>query len=45
MKAAHDDLVHGDRAKAIKDLEMARAALESCGRLHGGSREALSLAD
>jgi hypothetical protein len=45
MKAAHDDLVRGDRSRAIEDLEVARAALESCRRLHTGSRAAIASAD
>jgi hypothetical protein len=42
VQAAHDDLVRGDRSKAIEDLGLARAALESCKRLHGASRDPLA---
>jgi hypothetical protein len=45
MEAARADLVRGDRAKAIEDLEVARAALKSCRRLHRGSRRALAMAE
>jgi len=44
MLDARQDLVRGDRAKAIEDLELARAALQACEQSHPRNRGALAVA-
>jgi hypothetical protein len=41
--AARGDLSRGERAKAVHDLELARAALEGCKQLHDGSQHRLAM--
>jgi hypothetical protein len=43
VMAARSALSRGERSKAIEDLERARAALESCRQLHGGSQHRLAM--
>jgi hypothetical protein len=44
MLAARNSLARGDRAKAIRQLTLARDALESCRRLRTGSRDSIAMA-